>query len=179
MNRKMLFCTALMGVFAIAVATAQQSDEKDRGYLSFLFGGDASVWDGEWRDFALPQATSNVPADQWGDYSAASALDGDLATSWAEGATGPGIGEKIAFPLAIGSEVIRVLPGYGVEGTFQRNHRGGRVLVTAHGIVAVEPSNRTDHRGPSTGMRGPSLIAWSYRRPTRGEPCGRRCRGSS
>ena len=79
---------------------------------------------------ALPSATSALPADRWGDYSASSAVDGDLATTWAEGVQGPGIGERIAFSLPAGTHIVRVAPGYGTEAGFWKNNRVRRAKLS-------------------------------------------------
>ena len=66
----------------------------------------------------LPLATSNLPADSWGDYSAASAFDDDLGTAWTEGASDYGVGQRIVFKVPKKSRYINILPGYGDEELF-------------------------------------------------------------
>ena len=80
----------------------------------------------------LPLATSTLPTDQWASYSPAMAVDGDLSTSWSEGVPGPGHGEVIAFDLPAGTAAVSVVPGYGVSGTFERNHRVRRARLSVY-----------------------------------------------
>ena len=62
-------------------------------------------------------------------YAPDKAFDGDLKTSWVEGAAGAGIGEKIAFRVERDIETITIVPGYGQEEYFTQNNRLKKVRL--------------------------------------------------
>lgn len=65
--------------------------------------------------FATASTSSHLPSDNLGSYHAASAVDGSLSTPWAEGVTGPGLGEwlKLEFPQPV--EITRLLVDIGYD----------------------------------------------------------------
>jgi hypothetical protein len=88
--------------------------------------------------YELPAASSSVPTDAYGSYGPAMALDGKIETAWAEGAAGPGVGEVLLFPVPRGTKLLGVLPGFGVDGTFQRNHRLKEAILRVLVVESVD-----------------------------------------
>ena len=64
--------------------------------------------------FATASASSAFSSDRWGTYHAWSAVDGQLDSPWAEGASGPGIGEwiQLDFPGTIEVREVGLDVGY-------------------------------------------------------------------
>ena len=89
-----------------------------------LQGGIQTRGNTKFETLPLPIATSFLP-DQKNPtrYAPKSAVDGDPATSWVEGAEGPGVGQKIAVAVPEGAAVITVLPGFGDSRYWSRNNR--------------------------------------------------------
>ena len=90
--------------------------------------------------FAFACASSELPADQWGQYWAWSAIDGSLETTWAEAGrlghepepSGPGIGEWImlVFPDTIEVQRIGVDVGFDESASyFAKNNRLKRATI--------------------------------------------------
>ena len=76
--------------------------------------------------FASVSASSHLPSDSYGQYFPYAAIDGSLETAWAEGVSGPGIGEwiQLTFPGAIEIHAIDLAIGYDKnEDTFAKNNR--------------------------------------------------------
>ena len=87
----------------------------------------------------LPLATSSLQdARKPGRYGPDKALDGDAKTSWAEGASGDGIGEKIAFQLPGSAKSIAVIPGYGEEKYFSTNNRVKSAVFSIY-VIGIDP----------------------------------------
>lgn len=75
---------------------------------------------------AAVSASSALPSDKYGDYGPAQAVDDSLATAWAEGADGPGVGEYLQFdfPAPIAIEYLVISPGYdSSDADFRANNR--------------------------------------------------------
>ncbi len=76
--------------------------------------------------FAEAGASSQLPADQYGQYSAYAVIDESLDTAWVEGTEGPGVGEwiELSFPDAIDLHAIEIANGYNRDADiFDKNNR--------------------------------------------------------
>ncbi|MFP3897148.1 MAG: NADase-type glycan-binding domain-containing protein [Anaerolineales bacterium] len=76
--------------------------------------------------FARASASSHLPSDRYGQYFAHAAVDESLDTAWAEGASGPGIGEwiEITFPGQFELYAIDLANGYQrSDDLFAKNNR--------------------------------------------------------
>lgn len=103
-------------------ATTDDMDSYIRQELDFLFKGENLIK-------PPPVATTSYPANKWGTYSAQSAFDNKIETSWVEGADGPGIGEKILFIIPEGTKGFQILPGYGTKSVFTINNRVKKISI--------------------------------------------------
>jgi hypothetical protein len=90
----------------------------------------------------FPLATSSLqdPKNP-GRYDAARAFDGDLNTSWVEGAAGDGIGEKIAFRIPRSAKTVAVFPGYGVSKYFSANNRVKTAVLSLYSVGVARYEN--------------------------------------
>ena len=89
---------------------------------------------------ATATASSHLPADRFGQYEGASAIDGAPDTAWTEAAEGPGIGESvtITFPGPITVTRVGVLPGWDhPDGYWSLNNRVQRATLRFSGGEAV------------------------------------------
>jgi hypothetical protein len=76
--------------------------------------------------FATAAASSVLPSDRLGTYHAWSAIDGDLRTTWTEGAAGSGVGEWIQLDFPGAFEVTRIMVDVGYDYSddiFTKNNR--------------------------------------------------------
>lgn len=89
---------------------------------------------------ATAEASSNLPADRFGQYDGASAIDGQPETAWTEAADGDGIGESltISLPGTITITRVGVLPGWDhPDGYWTLNNRLQRATLRFSGGEAV------------------------------------------
>ncbi len=90
----------------------------------------------------LPLATSSLQDPKRpGRYDAVRAFDGDLSTSWVEGAAGDGIGEKIAFRMPPSARTIAVFPGYGDAKYYSANNRVKTAVLSLYLVGVAKYEN--------------------------------------
>jgi hypothetical protein len=98
---------------------------------------------------AQPSASSELPADEGGNYAAPMSIDGQLATAWVEGADGPGQGEwlMLTFPTPVTVDRLGIDVGYDRTGaTFAANNRVKKATVIFSEGTQV-PLEFADERG--------------------------------
>lgn len=109
--------------------------------LDYLLEGDKE----DYYYIRFPIATSFLSDDNNPfRYSYNSAFDNNLSTSWVEGASGPGTGQKIAFEINPDVSALEIVPGYGEERYFSLNNRVKKALLTFYRInqsVSMDPSD--------------------------------------
>ena len=106
-----------------------------REHMQFTIDLNIAPWD---YNIQSSFSTSELPGDSSHSYGIASALDGDLSTSWAEGTQGSGIGEKLVVFHEAGEtrgDYLYIFPGWGgSQETWEKNNRLHAVTITVYGV---------------------------------------------
>ena len=129
------------------IAVRPFSHQEQRGRLSLspdaAITGSPYSWNKE-----NSVATSNLPDGGGHSYGVSSALDGSLTTSWSEGASGSGIGERIAVLFDVnvfGSDYLYLFPGWGGSVvSWEKNNRVKDARVTVLGVNEYSATGAMD-----------------------------------
>jgi len=118
----------------------------------FILGA-AAAW-GQWLEIPIQPGesvwASSSLVEQWGGrrivYGPENLFDGDIATSWSEGAEGPGVGEDLLVLTQRPIEELRLVNGYASDaGLFLDNNRVKSLDVSiVAGLTAPGMVSETD-----------------------------------
>jgi hypothetical protein len=93
---------------------------------SIVFLGEPTAEARNMSPFAIPSASSTLPADRLGVYEAWSVVDGQARSPWCEGADGSGIGQwlRLEFERPVEVTMIQLANGYDYDDDiFAKNNR--------------------------------------------------------